>query len=298
MMVESIYLINNKNKVGVNVSCLSAPYLDTAQGQDRQSKFRAQILQTSQKKVFTEERRAGVCTVIRQSNVPFHEPSSVSIPFSSSPKSITASFCFCFPLVVAFDPVAELITKGAVVTVFSFCDALGALLSGGEIPVNLSICNAGSLDGSSALVLELELFVGLPWSAVLEMKELKEVKVSARSTEVGGEHDGIMEADGGAEGRTERDGPAWGISRGSRSRGSMFISTSSSMLMLLFKSPRHSCSDPALFSLWVITSADTGVETFCLGCNWTSLNAIRLEVVVTWVTPRFFWPFDVKDEST
>jgi len=108
-------------------------------------------------------------------------------------------------LVVAFDPVAELITKGAVVTVFFFCDALG-----GEIPVNLSICNAGSLDGSSALVLELELFVGLPSSAVLGMKELKEVKVSARSTEVGGEHDGIMEADGGAEGRTERDGPAWG----------------------------------------------------------------------------------------
>jgi len=113
-------------------------------------------------------------------------------------------------LVVAFDPVAELITRGAVVTVFFFCDALGALVSGGEIPVNLSICNAGSLDKSSALVQELELFVGLPSSAVLEMKELKEVKVSARSTEVGGERDGIIEADGGTEGRTERDGPAWG----------------------------------------------------------------------------------------
>ena len=68
-MVESIYLINNKNKVGANVSCLSAPYLDTAQGQDRQSKFRAQILQTSWKKEFTKEKRAGVCTVIRQSNL-------------------------------------------------------------------------------------------------------------------------------------------------------------------------------------------------------------------------------------
>jgi len=109
-------------------------------------------------------------------------------------------------LVVAFDPVAELIIRGAVMTVF--CDPLGALASGGETPVNLSIRSAGSLDKSSALALELELFVGLPSSAVLEMKELKEVKVSPRSTEGDGERDGIIEADGGTEGRT--NGPAWG----------------------------------------------------------------------------------------
>ena len=242
---------------------------------------------------FTEERRTGKCTVIRQTNVLSHEPSSKSIPISSAPRSITASFCFCFPLVVAFDPVAELMIRGAVMTVF--CDPLGALASGGETPVNLSIRSAGSLDKSSALALELELFVGLPSSAVLEMKELKEVKVSPRSTEGDGERDGIIEADGGTEGRT--NGPAWGWCRGSRSRGSMFISTSSSMFILSSKSPRHSCSGPALFSLWVVASGDAGVETFCFGRNWTSLNAIRLEVVVTWVTPRFFWPLGVKDES-
>ena len=55
-------------------------------------------------------------------------------------------------------------TKGAVATVF--CDVLGVLVSGGEIPVNLSICNAGSLGTSSALAPELELFVGLSSSAV------------------------------------------------------------------------------------------------------------------------------------
>jgi len=38
--------------------------------------------------------------------------------------------------------------------------------------------------------------------------ELKEVKVSARSTEEGGGRDGIFEADGGTEGKT--NGPAWG----------------------------------------------------------------------------------------
>ena len=107
-MVESIYLINNKNKVGANVSCLSAPYLDTAQGQDRQSKFRAQILQTSWKKEFTEEKRAGVCTVIRQSNL--MNPRLCPYHFHLHPKSITASFFFCFHLVVAFDTIAELIT--------------------------------------------------------------------------------------------------------------------------------------------------------------------------------------------
>lgn len=119
-------------------------------------------------------------------------------------KSITVYFCFCFPLVVACD----LITKGAVVTVF--CDTLGALVSGDEVPVNLSIRNAGSLVKSSALAPELELSVGLPSSSALEMKELKEVKVSARSAEGGGERDDMTEADGGTEGRTERDGPAWG----------------------------------------------------------------------------------------
>jgi len=154
-----LILINNKDKVGADVSCLSAPYNDTAKRQGRRSKF-----QGTETPDFTEERRAGICTVIRQSNIPFHEPSSVSIPLSSAPKSITASFCFCFHLVVAFDPIAELMTKGAVATVF--CDVLGVLVSGGEIPVNLSICNAGSLGTSSALAPELELFVGLPSSAV------------------------------------------------------------------------------------------------------------------------------------
>ena len=75
-----------------------------------------------------------------------------------------------------------------------------------------------SIGTSSALAPELELFVGLSSSAVWKM-ELKEVKVSARSTEGGDERDGIIKADGGTEGRTERDGPTWGWCWGSRSRG-------------------------------------------------------------------------------